>query len=143
MPQQYKSAVHLFLFQDQQVLLSCRANTSYMDGYFSVVAGHLEPGETIIETAIREAREEAGLTLLPENIEVVQVMHRRDGDERIDFFVRVHAWEGEIRNAEPEKCDKLAWFPLDALPENTVPYIRQALHNYQQDTWFDSFGWDS
>jgi 8-oxo-dGTP pyrophosphatase MutT (NUDIX family) len=143
MPQQYKSAVHLFFIQDQQVLLSCRANTGYMDGYFSAVAGHLEPGETVVQTAMREAYEEVGLTLLPEDIEVIQVMHRRDGDERIDFFVRVHAWEGEIRNAEPEKCDKLAWFPLDALPENTVPYICQGLHNYRQGVWFGTFGWDS
>lgn len=142
MSQQYKSAVHLFMIQNQQVLLSCRANTGYMDGYYSVVAGHLEPGETVVETAIREAQEEAGLTLLPKNIEVVQVMHRRDGDERIDFFVRVHAWQGEIRNAEPQKCNGLGWFPLDKLPENTVPYVRQALHNYRQEIWFESFGWD-
>jgi ADP-ribose pyrophosphatase YjhB (NUDIX family) len=142
MPQHFKSAVHLFFIQDQQVLLSCRANTGYMDGCYSVVAGHIEPGETVARAVIREAREEAGLTLLPEHIEVAQVMHRCDGEERIDFFVRVHAWDGEIRNAEPAKCTHLAWFMLDALPENTVPYVRQALHNYQQGIWFDSFGWD-
>lgn len=142
MAQHFKSAVHLFFIQDEQILLLCRANTGYMDGYFSVVAGHIEPGETVLEATIREAGEEAGLGLDPENIEVVQVMQRCDGDERIDFFVRVHAWEGEIRNKEPEKCDGLEWYPLDALPENTVPYIRQALLNYRQGVWFDSFGWE-
>jgi 8-oxo-dGTP pyrophosphatase MutT (NUDIX family) len=142
MPQLFKSAVHLFLIQDRQVLLSCRANTGYMDEWYSVVAGHIEPGETVAQACLREAREEAGLTLLPDDLQVVGVMHRRDGEERIDFFIRVHAWEGDIRNAEPAKCTDLAWFPLDALPEHTVPYIRQALHNYQQGTWFDAFGWD-
>lgn len=142
MPQRFKSAVHLIFIQDQQVLLSCRANTGYMDGFFSVIAGHIEPGETIALAAMREAREEAGLTLQPGDIETVQVMHRRDGEERIDFFLRVHTWLGEITNAEPHKCTGLAWFPLDALPENTVPYVRQALLNYQQNIPIASFGWD-
>ena len=92
--------------------------------------------------AFREAREEAGLTLLSEHLDVVQVMHRSDGEERIDFFVRVHTWDGEICNTEPHKCTDISWFPLDALPENTVPYVRQALENYQQGVWFDSFGWE-
>jgi len=48
---------------------------------------------------------------------------------------------GEIVNKEPDKCDDLRWFPLTALPENTVPYVRKAIENYQQRNWFDSFGW--
>ena len=114
-----------------------------MDGWYSVIAGHIEPGETVARACMREAREEAGLTLRPEDIEVVEVMHRCDGDERIDFFVRIHTWEGEVVNAEPHKCTGIGWFPLDALPENTVPYVRQALLNYQEGVWFQSFGWDS
>jgi 8-oxo-dGTP diphosphatase len=142
MPQLFKSAVHLFLIKGEETLLSCRANTGYMDGWYSVIAGHIEPGETVARAVMREALEEAGLTLRPEDIEVAQVMHRRDGEERIDFFVRVHAWDGEIVNAEPHKCTDLDWFPLDDLPENTVPYVRQALFNYRQGRWFDSFGWE-
>ncbi|MEN8242587.1 MAG: NUDIX domain-containing protein [Chloroflexota bacterium] len=142
MPQLFKSAIHLFLIKDQQTLLSLRANTGYMDSWFSVIAGHIEPGETVNDACVREAREEAGLTLLPEHLEIVGVMHRSDGEERIDFFVRAHAWDGEIHNTEPHKCTEIAWFPLDALPEHTVPYVRQALLNYQQGVWFDSFGWD-
>ena len=141
MPQHFKSAVHLFLIHNQQVLLSCRANTGYMDGYYSVIAGHIEPGETVARAAIREAREEAGLTLHPEHIEVAQVMHRCDGEERIDFFARIHAWTGEIVNSEPHKCGELAWYPLDQLPENMVPYVRRGIQNYFDKTWFDSFGW--
>lgn len=142
MPQLFKSAIHLFFIQAQQTLLSLRTNTGYMDGYYGVVAGHIEPGETIDNASIREASEEAGLTLLPKDLEVVQVMHRSDGEERIDFFIHVHNWGGEIRNTEPHKCTELAWFPLNTLPENTVPYVRQSLLNYQQGISFSSFGWD-
>lgn len=141
MAQTFKSAVHLFFFSEEHILLSRRQNTGFMDGWYSVVAGHIEQGETVVETARREAAEEAGLDLEVNDIEVVQVMHRRSDDERIDFFVRVHTWEGEPLNLEPEKCDDLTWFPLEQLPENVVPYVRRALQNYQQGRWFDSFGW--
>ncbi|MBN2046006.1 MAG: NUDIX domain-containing protein [Anaerolineales bacterium] len=140
MSQQFRSAVHLFFIDDDQVLLSRRANTGYMDGHYSVVAGHLEPGETVLQAAVREASEEAGVVILPKDTEVVGVMHRRDGEERIDFFARVHSWVGEPFNAEPEKCSDLRWFRLNALPENIVPYIFQALQNYKANVWFDTFG---
>ena len=139
MPQSFRSAVHLFFFDDDQTLLSRRANTGYMDGYYGVIAGHIEPGETVIQAAVREAAEEVGVLIVPRDTEVVGVMHRSDGEERIDFFIRVHAWVGEPHNAEPEKCTDLAWFRLDALPENIVPYVYKALQNYKANKWFDSY----
>jgi hypothetical protein len=36
----------------------------------------------------------------------------------------------------------LAWFDLDRLPENVIPYVRRALENYRRARWFDSFGWE-
>ncbi len=141
MPQSFLSAVHLFFFDDDLTLLSLRENTGYMDGYYSVIAGHIEPGETVVQAAAREAFEEAGVVIVPKDTEVVGVMHRRDGDERIDFFVRVHAWVGEPHNLEPDKCADLDWFHLDALPDNIVPYVFRALLNYKNNRWFDEFGW--
>jgi 8-oxo-dGTP diphosphatase len=41
--------------------------------------------------------------LTEENIEIVGVMHRKAGDERIDFFATMKEWEGEIKNQEPHK----------------------------------------
>ncbi len=142
MHQSFRSAVHLFFIEDDHILLSMRANTGYMDGYYSVVAGHLEPGETVIQAAVREAAEEAGVLIVPRDTEVVGVMHRRDGEERIDFFARVHVWVGEPFNAEPEKCAELSWHRLDALPQNIVPDIFRALQNYKANQWFDTVGFD-
>jgi len=140
MSQSYCSAAHLFFIDDDHILLSLRRNTGYMDGHYSVVAGHLEEGETVIQAAVREAAEETGVVIVPKDTEVVGVMHRKDGEERIDFFVRVHRWVGEPFNAEPEKCEDLSWFRLDALPENIVPYVFRALQNYKANQWFDTFG---
>ena len=133
-------AVHLFLVRGDEVLLLRRANTGYEDGKYSVIAGHLDGGETVIAAATREAREEAGIALDPAGVRVVGVMHRRANDERIDFFVVAAAWAGEVTNCEPHKCDALAWFPLVGVPERTIPYVRRALENYRAGRWFESFG---
>jgi len=135
------SAVHLFLIRDGQVLLLRRFNTGYEDGKYSVIAGHLNGDEEVKAAAIREAREEVGIEISPLDLQVVGVMHRKSNDERIDFFLAATSWSGEITNREPDKCDRLAWFAMDALPENVIPYVRRALDNYHRGKWFDSFGW--
>jgi 8-oxo-dGTP pyrophosphatase MutT (NUDIX family) len=135
------SAVHLFLIREGQVLLLLRRNTGYEDGSYSVVAGHLNGGEEVRAAAIREAEEEVGIEISPQDVEVVGVMHRRSDDERIDFFLVASSWSGEIINNEPGKCGDLSWYDLKELPENVIPYVSRALENYRRGRWFDSFGW--
>jgi ADP-ribose pyrophosphatase YjhB (NUDIX family) len=108
-----------------------RFNTGYEDGNYNVVAGHLDGDETITQAAIREIKEEVGVIVRSENLVIVGVMHRKSNEERVDFFLAVRVWEGELFNNEPEKCDKLAWYPFRELPENTIPYISRALEKYE------------
>jgi ADP-ribose pyrophosphatase YjhB (NUDIX family) len=137
------TAVHLFLIRDErEVLLLRRFQTGYEDGKYSVVAGHLDGDEEIKAAVCREAREEVSIEIQTEDLTVVGVIHRKADDERIDFFLTATRWKGEIVNAEPHKCDELAWFDLDALPDTMIPYVRQALENYRQGIWFDSVGWN-
>jgi len=135
------AAVHLFLIHENHILLLRRYNTGYADGQYSVVAGHLDGNEEVKTAMIREAREEAGIEIVPSQLQVVGVMHRKSNDERIDFFLVAETWTGEVVNREPHKCDELVWYPLDALPHNTIPYVKIAITNYRQGKWFDSFGW--
>ncbi|EJL46265.1 hypothetical protein BAG01nite_11350 [Brevibacillus agri] len=135
-------AVHLFLVRGNEILLLRRYNTGYEDGNYSVPAGHLDGNEEVKTAAIREAREECGIEIAPSALSLVGVMHRRSTDERIDFFVAATSWQGEIVNAEPDKCDELVWADLDQLPDNVIPYVRQAIANYRRNKWFDSFGWE-
>ena len=43
-----------------EILLHQRKNSGFFDGHYSLVAGHMENGETIHAAAIREAQEEIG-----------------------------------------------------------------------------------
>lgn len=134
-------AVYVILKKHNSVLLLRRQNTGYEDGNYSLIAGHLDGDEEILDAAIREAQEEAGITLERDSIQVVGVMHRRSNDERIDFFVSAKRWTGTVVNKEPEKCDDLAWFPQDDLPSNVIPHVRAAIESETSDLWFRSFGW--
>ena len=133
--------VHLFFFRGSQVLLIRRFNTGYADGQYSVPAGHLDGGETVIAAARREAMEEVGVRIDPQDIEFSSVMHRLNGEERVDFFVKIRDWAGEPFNAELDKCDEIRWVDVNDLPANTIPYIGQALRNHFQEKKFDEFGW--
>lgn len=137
----FPATVHLLLLEHNRILLLRRFQTGYADGQYSLPAGHLEGGETVIAAAVREAREEIGVELDPAELSFSSVMHRREGDERVDFFVHARSWSGRPINAEPDKCDELRWADLEALPENTVPYVRKAIRNHLQGVNFDEFGW--
>ncbi len=135
----FPTTVHLFFIRGREVLLSRRFQTGYRDGDYSVPAGHLDGGETVVEAARREALEEVGVPLTEEDLAFTGVMHRIEDEERVDFFFLVRSWPREPFNNEPEKCDDLRWFSLDALPDNTVPYVRQALNNHLRSRPFDEF----
>lgn len=135
--------VHLFFLRGAQILLLRRFNTGYADGQYSVPAGHLDGDETVTAAAAREAREEVGVELQTEDIRFSSVMHRREGDERLDFFLSIHRWEGDPLNAEPQKCDGLLWADVNSLPGNTIPYVQRALQNHLRGIQFDEFGWKS
>jgi len=133
--------VHLFFFRENQILLARRFNTGYRDGEYSVPAGHLDGGETVVAAGIREAKEEVDVTIETSNIIFSSVMHRIEGDERVDFFVHVQKWEGEIVIAEPDKCDDLRWADVSELPGNIIPYVKRAIGNHLNGVSFDEFGW--
>jgi 8-oxo-dGTP diphosphatase len=138
-----RCAVYLFLLKDDQILLSRRFNTGWMDGKYSLIAGHIDGNETVFDAMIREAFEEGKIKIDKKDLEPATVLHRKSLEmEYIDFFFVAKKWVGEPSIGEPEKCDDLSWFSLDALPENLLPYIKDAFDNYKNTTPFSSSGWD-
>lgn len=138
---QLSSAVYLLLIKDGRILLSRRHNTGWMDGMYSLVSGHLDGGEPLTSAMCREAEEEAGIVISPADLSFVHAMHRASDVEYMDFFFTASGWKGEPYNAEPEKCDDMQWFPLDALPDNILPYVRQVLEDHRNGIAFSEIGW--
>ncbi len=135
-------AAYLILKREGKILLLKRANTGYHDGDYSLVAGHLDGGETAEQCIVREALEEANIMLSLEGLEVKYVQHRLAPErEYFDIFVMADKWQGEIKNLEPEKCTELAWFSLTDLPNNFIPEVRLALERIEQGIHYGEFGW--
>lgn len=134
---------HVLFLREGQVLLLRRFNTGWRDGYFSVPAGHVEAGETIRQAAAREAFEEVGVTIDPDDLDLVHLVHRKSDSERLSFFFRARAWTPEPVNAEPDKCDALEWHDLDHLPPNMVDYVAQALDEIEAAQPYSEFGWET
>ncbi|WP_314742628.1 NUDIX domain-containing protein [uncultured Actinomyces sp.] len=118
-----------------EVLLQLRRNTGYMDGCWAcAVAGHVEVGEPVTRTVVREAAEEAGIVLDPEDVRALTTVHRSNDvggpllEQRVDFFFTARRWTGEPVVGEPGKNAGVRWFALDAPPDPMPPHERVVLH---------------
>src|SRR6266540_5253109 len=90
--------VHLFLLNGDRVLLGRRINTGYGDNAYHPPAGHLEDGESVVAALVREAKEEIGVTIAPQDVHLAHVMHNSSGGGRMALFFEVRRWEGEPDN---------------------------------------------
>lgn len=137
------SAGYLVLVKEEKVLLSRRYNTGFCDGMYGLPSGHVEEGESVMAALIREAREEVGIECKPSQVELAHLHSRQAKDgHRLDTFFVAKDLEGEPRNLEPEKCDDLSWFSWEALPDNTVLYVRQVLESIRKGERYSESGWE-
>ncbi len=99
------SAVYLLFVRNGQLLMIRRFNTGFEDGNYSVVAGHIEHGESPTQAAVSEVPEEAGVEIAPSALEFAHIQHRRSGSEREypDYYFWVRQWQGQPHKCEPDK----------------------------------------
>jgi 8-oxo-dGTP diphosphatase len=78
------------------------------------LGGHIEPGESPRQSALREIREEAGL--VPDQLDLAALVHvsGHEGHPGVMLFVFV----GQVaeRATRPSVEGRLEWHPVDALP---------------------------
>ncbi|MBI3413333.1 MAG: NUDIX domain-containing protein [Candidatus Aenigmarchaeota archaeon] len=137
-------AVYLVLKKDGKVLMLRRFNTGFADGNYSLIAGHVDGGESVFDAMARETKEETGIDIKHEDLKVIHIMHRRCESpdyERFCVFLEASKYSGEIKNMEPNKCDDVRWFPINDLPVNTVDYVKMAIKNSDGGIFFSEDGW--
>jgi len=127
-----------------EILLHKRnVGTDFHPGEYALPSGHVEAGESITHAIVREAKEEANI--IPIDPRMDHVSYRNENDHfTVDFFFTAYEYIGEIKNNEPDKCIELEWFRINKLPENTAPYIREALKhvlNLYKCDHFSEYGW--
>lgn len=140
-------AAYLMLVDQGKILLLKRSKKKrFGGGQYSLVAGHIEDNENPAQAMVREAKEEAGIELLPQDLRVAHLMYRQkafqDNLPYVDFFLLCERWRGEIQNMEPEKCEELRWVPMDDLPSETMPQIRQVIECFRRNEFYSEYGWN-
>lgn len=134
--------VHLLILKENHVLLLKRQNTGFMDGYYCLPVGKHDGEESLTHAIIREAKEEVGITLLLKDTALCTVIHHCAPNwEGVNFFFICKDYEGELTNAEPDKCEKIDFFSIDHLPENTLSIVKEAIKNYKDNISYSEFGW--
>jgi len=116
--------VGVLVFHDNKVLLVRHEKGSgYNDHVFGLPSGRLQPGETEIAAAVRELKEETGLTTtkkelveFPNNYHLAKLLNRKDKEEReIEYSWRVflcRSHTGELHKS-PETSP--SWHALHEL----------------------------
>jgi 8-oxo-dGTP pyrophosphatase MutT (NUDIX family) len=134
-------AVFLLLVKDDKVLLARRYNTGWEDGKYGLIAGHVDGNESLVTALCREAHEEIGLTIKPQDARLVHCNHHKSNREYLYVFFEVKRWRGTPTIKELDKCDAMAWFPLHALPGNLAMGVEGPLYDYLRGVPYSETGW--
>ena len=137
-------AVCVLLRKANKFLLIKRQNTGYQDGKYGLLGGGVDGNETILKAAIREAKEEVGVTLQEKDLDVIHVLHERYKNkyEAIVFLVEAKHWTGEPKIAEPEKCSGITWSDIDNIHELTMPTLKHAIKQINENKFYSEVGWE-
>jgi len=133
----------LILQKDNKVLLLKRsAQASFGPGKYCLIGGKAEDNESMVQAIIREAHEEVGITVLPDQLKFAHVFHRKGPTNQLvaTCFVS-HDWQGELVNSEPTKHDEYVWFNINQLPDDMLPAHKQAIKAYAQGNYYSEHGW--
>lgn len=108
--------VGVCVIKEDKVLLGKRLN-SHGEGTWAFPGGHLEFGETLVDCATREVKEETGLIItnvrrgpITEDFFLIENKHY------ITIIMIADFVEGEPAIMEPHKCAQWEWFSWHDLP---------------------------
>lgn len=143
------SAIILILMRDnggkKQVLLQRRQNTGFADGLWDFsCAGKVEKGESMRQTAVREAKEELGVTVAAENLQFAVFVHKYDKLCDLVYYNAYFVYGnfiGAPTICEPHKCSEMKWFDLDNLPDDLIDDRKEAIKAFLGGVNYVEYGW--
>ncbi len=116
------------LRQGSRILLQNRVKKDWQ-GY-TLPGGHVEPGESIVEAAVREMREETGLTVLSPRLCGVK-QFPIPGGRYLVFLFRGEGFTGQLRSSGEGTVEWVERSNLEAL--NTVDDLEELLRVMESD----------
>lgn len=126
----------VILERDGKILLGKRhpdpdkADSAFRSaGEWSLPGGKLEWGETIEQGAIREVKEETGITI--RNPRVISVHNCKNQYAHfLTVGLTASEWEGEAQVMEPDEMTEWGWFDIKNLPSPRYFPSFEVIENY-------------
>jgi len=134
-----KVGVGVYIFNDKHQLLLGLRKSAHAHGTWCAPGGHMEYGETNEQAAIREAKEETGLDISPNNVILKGTTNdffKESGKHYITLHLFCTKYSGTPKIMEPNKCAEWKWFDLNKLPQNLMLSNRNFLEQYKKDLPF-------
>lgn len=116
------AGVGVILVRNKKILLGRRhpdpnkADSAFKSaGEWCLPGGKLDWGESLEEGAIREVKEETGITI--KNPQVISVHNFKNKHAHfVTIGLIAKSWKGEARVMEPNEITEWQWFSLKSLP---------------------------
>jgi len=107
-----KAAVAIAFVRDKQMLVSQRGREPNK-GMYDLPGGFVNFGENAYDTAIRETKEETGVDISRESLELLDVYQNdyNPGAFTVDIIFLVRSWQGDFRANDDSAA--LLWKSLD------------------------------
>lgn len=106
----------LIIHRQDEVLL-IRRSSSHGSGTWSTPGGHLDPGESLEECAVREALEETGVEVANVRFRAVtNDVFEDEGKHYVTVWMEGDYRSGEASVAADYELTEVGWFPWSALP---------------------------
>ena len=103
----------LCLIEDgDKILLQNREKKDWR-GY-TLPGGHVEPGESFVDAAIREMKEETGLSILSPRLVGVKQFPIKNGRYVVLLF-KATQWSGELRSSEEGQMEWIKYSDLSTI----------------------------
>lgn len=128
----------LILEQSGKVLLM--AQTTENGGKFTLPGGTVEGAEFTKTTLIRECKEELGITLKPDDLILIHVLHKKKGkDNRITMYFSAQNYSGNLVALETEKFRGVTWCNIQRLPLKTSATVKHVLQQVRMGERYSEF----
>ena len=133
-------AVRLIVEKDGKMLFL--RQTKKNGGRFSLIGGNVEENEFAREALAREALEEAGIHVEPQDLRLVHVLHRhklKKNETLLILYFRAQHFHGEPASLEPKKFRDVQWLPTSNLPQEVSKATRHVLMGIRRNEIYSEF----
>ena len=125
---------------DGKVLVQNRVDPNW--GGLTFPGGHIEPGESLVDSVIREMREETGLTVRNPRLIGSKSWMKDDGSRYLVLLYVATEYEGALRSSDE---GEIRWMTLDEMRAGNMVdgmdlYFRVFLDGDVNEIWYERDG---